>query len=105
MKPQYRRLPLSAIDAKIAELGIVLPAPSAPVAAYVPYTIAGNLVFISGQLPLENGQLKITGIVGADVDLASGQKAARFCALNILAHLRTACGGDLNRVSACVKLG
>lgn len=96
---------MSAIDAKLEELGIVLPMPSTPVAAYVPYTIAGNLVFISGQLPLENGQLKITGLLGGGVDIATGQKAARFCALNILAHLKTACGGDLDRVNACVKLG
>jgi len=96
---------MSAISKKLAELGITLPAPTVPVAAYVPYVTTGNLVFISGQLPIENGQLNITGRLGESVDLASGQKAARICALNILSHLNNACGGDLDRVAVCVKLG
>lgn len=96
---------MSVIDAKLAELGLTLPTPAAPVAAYVPYTIAGKLVFISGQLPYENGKIQITGKLGANVDITAGQKAARTCALNIIAHLKNACGGDLDRVSACVKLG
>jgi len=96
---------MAVIAKKLAELGITLPTPSAPVAAYVPYTVVGNLVFISGQLPLENGKIQFTGTLGGNVDLASGQKAARLCALNILAHLNKACGGDLDRVGACVKLG
>ena len=96
---------MSAIDAKLEELGIVLPAPSVPVAAYVPFTVVDKLVFISGQLPLENGQLKITGLLGGEVDIAAGQRAARFCALNVIAHLKSACAGDLSRVARCVKLG
>jgi enamine deaminase RidA (YjgF/YER057c/UK114 family) len=96
---------MSAIAKKLAELGITLPTPSVPVAAYVPYVITGKLVFISGQLPLENGQVQVTGTLGANVDLAMGQKAARLCALNILAHLKNACDGDLDHVGACVKLG
>lgn len=96
---------MSIIAQRLQELGLVLPTPSVPVAAYVPYVITGNLVFISGQLPLENGVVAVTGCVGADVDLAAGQKAARLCALNILAHLQIACGDDLDRVERCVKLG
>jgi len=96
---------LSTIANKIASLGLTLPVPSVPVAAYVPYTIAGNLVFISGQLPIENGQIKITGKLGAEIDIATGQQAAKLCALNILAHLNTACGGDLDKVARCIKLG
>jgi enamine deaminase RidA (YjgF/YER057c/UK114 family) len=96
---------MSKIDKRLAELGLTLPTPAVPVAAYVPYVINGNLVFISGQLPLENGQLKIKGCLGRDVDLATGQEAARLCALNILAQLKTACEGSLDRVLGCVKLG
>jgi enamine deaminase RidA (YjgF/YER057c/UK114 family) len=95
---------MSAIDKKIAELGIVLPAPSTPVASYVPYVITGNLVFISGQLPMEDGQVKVTGLLGAGVDIEAGQNAARLCALNLVAHLKNACGGNLDRVAACVRL-
>lgn len=96
---------MSVIAQKLAELGIVLPAPSAPVAAYAPYVAEGDLVYVSGQLPVENGQVKTTGLLGAGVDLAAGRQAARLCALNILAHLENACGGDLDRVKRCVKLG
>jgi enamine deaminase RidA (YjgF/YER057c/UK114 family) len=95
---------MSATARKLADLKITLPAPSTPVASYVPYVVSGNLVFISGQLPLENGEVKFTGAVG-EADLAKGQSAARLCALNLLAHLKNACGGDLDKVKACVKLG
>jgi enamine deaminase RidA (YjgF/YER057c/UK114 family) len=93
------------IHQRLTELGITLPTPAVPVAAYVPYILTGNLVFISGQLPLENGELAVKGRLGDDVDVATGQKAARLCALNILAHLSKACGGDLNKVQRCVKVG
>ncbi|MGE3623358.1 MAG: RidA family protein [Bdellovibrionales bacterium] len=96
---------MSAIETKLAELGIILPAPSTPVAAYVPYVMTGNLVFISGQLPMEDGKVKFTGALGKDVDMETGKQAARLCALNLLAHLKNACGGNLDRVQACVKLG
>ncbi len=96
---------MSAIAKKIAGLGLVLPTPSSPVAAYVPYVVTGDLVFISGQLPVENGQVQITGTVGGNIDVAAGQKAAQLCALNIIAHLQNACSGDLDRVKQCVKVG
>ena len=93
------------INARLEALGITLPTPSSPLAAYVPFTVAGKMVFVSGQLPYDNGQIQITGMLGKNVDIATGQKAARLCALNILAHLKNACEDDLDRVGACVKLG
>lgn len=97
---------MTTLDQHLASLGITLPTPSAPVAAYVPYVVTGNLVYISGQLPMENGKLTATGIVGTGhVDIAAAQKAARVCALNIVAQLKAACGGNLDRVVRCVKLG
>ncbi len=96
---------MSTISQRIHELGLTLPEPAAPIASYVPFVITGNLVFISGQLPRANGQLTAIGRVGADIDLATAQKAAELCALHIIAQLNVACGGDLDRVEQCVKLG
>jgi enamine deaminase RidA (YjgF/YER057c/UK114 family) len=96
---------LNAIDAKLAELGIALPTPMAPVANYVPYVITGSLVVVSGQLPAVDGAVAVTGKVGEGVSLEQGQQAARFCFINVLAQLRTACGGDLSRVKRVVRLG
>lgn len=93
------------IDARLAELGITLPEAAAPVANYVPYVVTGNLVFVSGQVTIEGGEFKYVGKLGQDLDVATGAKAARLCALNIIAQLRAACGGDLDRVQRIVKLG
>jgi len=93
------------IEARLAELGIELPAAAAPVANYVPYTVSGDLVVVSGQLCAWNGELRFKGKLGAGVSIADGQEAARLCALNILAHLRNACGGDLDRVRRVLRLG
>ncbi len=92
------------IDARLRELGIDLPEALTPVANYVPYVVTGNLVFVSGQIP-RIGDETITGKLGADADVEQGLRAARYCALNILAQLKAACGGDLDRVTRCVKLG
>ena len=92
------------IDARLAELGITLPDAPAPAANYVPYVVSGDLVFVSGQIPMQDGGM-ITGKLGADADIETGQRAARACALNILAQVRAACGGDLDRVRRIVKLG
>ncbi|TNE56872.1 MAG: RidA family protein [Alphaproteobacteria bacterium] len=94
-----------AIDTKLSELGVQLPEPVAPVASYVPYVITGNLVFVSGQVPIEGGKLPYIGKLGADVSLEDGQAAARLCAINILTQVKDACGGDLDKVVRCVKLG
>jgi len=96
---------MSIISEKLKSLGIALPVPASPVAAYAPYVITGNLVFVSGQIPLEDGKVKFTGMLGKDMDTARGYEAARLCGLNILAQLNAACGGDLGKVEACVKLG
>ena len=93
------------IEARLRQLGIELPLPGAPVANYVPYTVSGNLVFVSGQLCVWNGERRFVGKLGAGIAIADGQEAARLCALNILAHLQAACGGDLDRVRRCVRLG
>lgn len=93
------------IDAKLRELGIELPSAMPPVANYVPYAVTGNLVVVSGQVPAIDGKIAITGKVGEGVSLEEGQRAARLCLLNVLTHLRTACGGDLGRVKRVVRLG
>jgi enamine deaminase RidA (YjgF/YER057c/UK114 family) len=93
------------IEARLKQLGIELPQPSAPVANYVPYTVSGNLVVVSGQLCVWNGERRFVGKLGAGIGIADGQQAARLCALNVLAHLRAACGGDLDRVRRCLRLG
>jgi enamine deaminase RidA (YjgF/YER057c/UK114 family) len=92
------------IEARLKDLGITLPAPPAPVAAYVPFTVAGKLVHIAGQLPLLDGKLLSPGHLGGNVSVADGQAAARQCAINLLAQLKAA-SGDLNRVAQCLKLG
>jgi enamine deaminase RidA (YjgF/YER057c/UK114 family) len=92
-----------SIDQRLAELGITLPQPAAPVAAYVPVVVAGSFAYVSGQVSQENGQM-ITGKLGSDVDIESGQRAARACGLMILAQLKAALG-SLDRVEQVVKLG
>ncbi|HEX3432390.1 MAG TPA: RidA family protein [Rhizomicrobium sp.] len=94
-----------AIDKRLAELGIDLPAPPAPVASYVPYVTVGNLVFISGQVTLAGDGLKYVGIVGKELSLDDGRAAARLCAINVLAQLKSAVSGNLDHVRRCVKLG
>ena len=71
----------------------------------MPYTISGRLILVAGQLPFADGQVAVTGRLGAEVSLAQGQEAARLCALNLLAQAKAACGGDLDRLGRCLKLG
>ena len=92
------------IDARLAELGITVPEAAAPVANYVGWARTGNLVFVSGQVPVEGGQFKFIGKVGGEIGVEDGQAAARLCGINILAQVKAACGGDLDRVARCVKL-
>jgi len=89
---------------KLAELGLTLPEPSAPVANYVPFVTSGNLVFISGQIS-KIGDKAIGGRLGEDLTVAQGQEAAKLSALNLIAQMKAACGGDLSRVKRIVKLG
>lgn len=92
------------IETKLAALGIVLPAPTQPVANYVPYVVAGDLVFVSGQLPVIDGKVGWTGKVGAAVSIEEAAKACRQSFINILVHLQVA-SGDLDRVIQVVRLG
>jgi enamine deaminase RidA (YjgF/YER057c/UK114 family) len=93
------------ISTRLSELGILLPVAQPPVATYVPFVRTGNLVVISGQLPMVDGKPAVTGKLGEGVTLQAGQHAARLCLLNVLAHLNTACDGDLDRVRRVVRLG
>ncbi|MBN8952147.1 MULTISPECIES: RidA family protein [unclassified Rhizobium] len=93
-----------AIEGRLKELGIVLPQAAAPAANYVPYVISGNLLYLSGQLPMENGKIAVTGHLGKNVDVAGGQRAAELCAINILAQAKAALGGDLGRIKRLIKL-
>lgn len=90
-------------EAKLAELGIDLPAPPKPVAAYVPSVRTGSLVFVSGQVPIRDGAIARTGLVGADVTPEDATQDARTCALNALAVLRAA-AGSLDNVRRIVKM-
>ena len=92
-----------SIETRLAELGIVLPEPAAPVASYVPVVVTGNIAHVSGQLPFIEGNL-VTGRLGEDVELDLGIRAARACGLMILAQLKAALG-SLDRVERVVKLG
>lgn len=94
---------MSTVDDRLEELGITLPEVAAPVAAYVPAVITGNLVFTSGQLPFVNGALPETGKLGAGVSEASGKDLARTCALNGLAAIKSVIG-SLDRVTRVVKI-
>ncbi|CDZ55449.1 RidA family protein [Neorhizobium galegae] len=93
-----------AIEGRLQELGIVLPVAAAPAANYVPYTISGNTLYLSGQLPIEGGKVAVTGLVGRDVDVAAAQRAAELCAINILAQAKAALNGDLGRIRRVLKL-
>jgi enamine deaminase RidA (YjgF/YER057c/UK114 family) len=92
------------VEARLRELGVELPEPSRPGANYVPFVREGSLVFITGQLSQWNGERRFIGKVGRDFDLAAGCEAARLAALNVIAHLRAALDGDLDRVARCVRV-
>ncbi len=94
-----------AIDARLQELGIELPEAAAPAANYVPYVVSGNQVFVAGQITIHNGEIQYVGKLGRDYEIEDGEAAARLCALNIIAQVKAACGGDLDRVVRCVRLG
>ena len=93
------------VEKRLAELGIVLPEPVAPVANYVPFVRTGNFMVVSGQLCLDaQGKLVAKGQLGGGVSVEDGQKAARACAINVLAQLKAAMG-DLDKVARVVRLG
>lgn len=93
------------IERRLAELGIDLPQPSAPGANYVPSVRTGDLLVVTGQLSQWNGERRFVGKLGREYGVAEGQQAARLCALNVVAHVRAALDGDLDRVIRCVRIG
>lgn len=95
---------MATVESRLKTLGITLSTPPKPVASYVPYTISGNQVFVSGQVPVSDGALKYVGRLGVDFSVEVGQAAAQLCAINILSVLRDACEGDLERVVRCLKV-
>jgi enamine deaminase RidA (YjgF/YER057c/UK114 family) len=96
---------MGTLEQRLNELGIDLPAPAAPAGAYVPTGQSGTMLFVSGQLPLLNGELRYLGHLGDTVTIEEGYAAARLCGLNLLAQVKAACGGDLDRVSRVLRLG
>lgn len=95
---------MTSPESKLAALGLELPEAAAPVANYVPFVKSGNLVFISGQIS-KIGATLIGGRLGEDLSVEQGQEAAKLSALNLIAQMKAACGGDLSRVKQIVKLG
>jgi enamine deaminase RidA (YjgF/YER057c/UK114 family) len=95
----------SGHEERLSALGITLPSAVAPAANYVPARRTGAYVYIAGQVPTRDGKDQFVGKLGRDLSLEDGQKAARLCAINILAQLRTALGGSLDNVVGCVRLG
>ena len=95
----------SKAEQRLQEIGVSIPDAPTPAANYLPFTRTGNLVFVSGQVPFVDGKLGITGTVGKDASIEDAQGQAKVCAINLLAQLKVACGGDLDRVVQVVKLG
>jgi enamine deaminase RidA (YjgF/YER057c/UK114 family) len=92
------------IDARLEALGITIPTQAQAAGNYVGFVVVHDLVFLAGQVPIENGVRKFIGKVGREVTVEQAQQAARLAATNVLAHLKAACGGDLDRVLRCVRL-
>jgi enamine deaminase RidA (YjgF/YER057c/UK114 family) len=95
---------MGRVEDRLKELQVDLPEPSAPGANYVPFVRTGNLVFLTGQLSQWNGERRFVGKLGREFGIPEGQQAARLCALNLLAHLRVALNGHLDRVVRTVRL-
>lgn len=94
-----------SVEQRLSELGLSLPVPAAPAANYVPYVITGNLLVIAGQLPLGPEGIAVHGKVGDTVTTEQATEAAKLCALNLIAQMKAALGGDLERVARVVRLG
>tara|TARA_B100000282_G_scaffold285944_1_gene251979 strand:+ start:340 stop:804 length:465 start_codon:yes stop_codon:yes gene_type:complete len=95
---------MSLIEDKLKKLNIILPEPKAPVGAYVATKVVGKLLFVSGQVSIDKNTKLITGKIGKDLNLDEGYEAAKRCGLSIVAHVKNACGGDLDKIKTCVKL-
>jgi len=92
------------VEARLAKVGLTLPAAPSPAANYVPFTIAKGLLFIAGQAPVRDGKYAFKGQVGNEVKVEDAQAAARLCGLNILAQVKSAVAGDWSRVKRCVRI-
>ena len=90
-------------ESRLAEMGVILPAAPAPAANYVPYVQAGDMLYVSGQIS-KQGDTLLTGKLGADMTTQEGAAAAKVCAIALLAQVKAACGGDLDRLVRVVKL-
>ena len=95
---------MSKVEERLSALGLTLPQPNPPVANYVPFVRAGDLVHISGQVSVDAGG-GIRGTVGDGIDMETAKAAARLCGINLIAQMKAACDGDLDRVVRVVKLG
>ncbi len=96
---------MTNLTTKLKEMGIVLPEVSLPAANYVPCNISGNILYVSGQLPMEAGKPQFIGKVGREFSIEEGQACARLCAINILAHTSKILGGDLSRIRKLIRMG
>jgi len=104
VKNTNKKASAGRIDQRLNELGIVVPEATAPMAVYAPYRVTGNLVYIAGQGPAHTPENPGIGRVGHDLTTRQGYMAARSTGLNILAQLKAACGGDLDRVTQCIQI-
>ncbi len=95
---------MTSPEQNLSDLGLTLPPAAAPVANYLPYVISGNLIFISGQIS-KIGDVEVKGRLGEGMSVEDGQAAAKLSALNLIAQMKAACGGDLTKVKRIVKLG
>ena len=93
-----------AVEQRLKQLGVEIPTPAVPVANYVGFVKTGNLVFVSGQVTMQGGKPQFIGKLGREISVEQGQEAAKLCAINIVAQLKAACEGDLDRVERIVKL-
>ncbi|MCB1330290.1 MAG: RidA family protein [Maritimibacter sp.] len=94
---------MSGYEKRLAELGVTLPNAPAPAANYVPWMVLDGMVFVSGQVPMKDGAF-VTGKLGDDMEVSDGAAAARLCAISLLAQVKAAAGGDLDRLKRVVKL-
>lgn len=95
---------MSKIEARLSELGLTLPEATAPIANYVPFTISGKTVYISGQVPRKDGKIFPVGQVGDAISVAEAQAAAKACMLSIIAHAKTAAGGNLDKIARVLRV-
>ena len=96
---------LGTVEARLAEKGFELPKAASPAANYAPFTISDSLVYVSGQITSLNGKLKFIGRLGESIDVETGYRAAQLCGLNLIAQVKEACSGDLERVEKVIRLG